>query len=90
MESSVTIPLAYYEEIKKESERFKSLSDYNAKSIIMTSEYGCQYMNILCEIRTIRVLESEIVYLKESLNAKLEEKRSPFGLLNKIYLYFKK
>jgi hypothetical protein len=96
MESSVTIPLAYYEELKERYDLFK----YDSKSIIMTSKYGCQYMNVLSESQTIRVLETEMVYLKESLNdnielnrilnEKLEEKRSPFGFLNNIYLYFKK
>ena len=117
MESSVTIPLAYYEELKEGSNELKLLQANSTHSIVWS--LGCnKRIEALNKDETIKALNeklkqlnnarvksetfytNEIEKLKESLseekelniilNAKLEEKRSPFGFLNNIYLYFKK
>jgi hypothetical protein len=116
MESSVTIPLAYYDELKDDSNELKILKKDSTYSIVW--RLGCNKMiealnkdetikALNCKISNLldESLKSEISYkseinklkelLKDSkelnrvLTAKLEEKRSPFGFLNKIYLYFK-
>jgi hypothetical protein len=110
MESSVTIPLAYYEELKGDSNELKLLQANSTYSIVW--RLGCnKNIEVLNKDETIKALNeklkelhsakvksdtfyaNEINKLKELnrvLTAKLEEKRSPFGFLNKIYLYFKK